>query len=249
MRLLAALLLTPLAAFAAQGWPTDLEAAKKQAAAEKKDILVLFTGSDWCVWSQRLDREVFDTVEFGAQKRFVLVQADFPRTTPILPALETRNRKLKEEWGVTGFPTVILATAEGVPYARTAYRPGGPEVFVEYLTFLSGRNSTEGIAIYRETPVQKEAREEAYKARLMELYDAKDFDGACRLIDAHFVHDDNGFVLTPYNKAVYSRAFDPENKARALAFIDEAIARAGRHSDPRVAMMFRMKRAEIARGE
>ncbi|HIX19757.1 MAG TPA: thioredoxin family protein, partial [Candidatus Akkermansia intestinigallinarum] len=29
-------------------WLTDLEAAKKQAAAENKAILVDFTGSDWC---------------------------------------------------------------------------------------------------------------------------------------------------------------------------------------------------------
>ncbi|HIX20459.1 MAG TPA: thioredoxin family protein, partial [Candidatus Akkermansia intestinigallinarum] len=34
-------------AFAAE-WLTDLEAAKKQAAAENKAILVDFTGSDWC---------------------------------------------------------------------------------------------------------------------------------------------------------------------------------------------------------
>ena len=31
-------------------WLTDLEAAKKQAAADKKPILMFFTGSDWCGW-------------------------------------------------------------------------------------------------------------------------------------------------------------------------------------------------------
>ena len=32
----------------AEGWITDYEAAKKQAAKEGKDILMDFTGSDWC---------------------------------------------------------------------------------------------------------------------------------------------------------------------------------------------------------
>ena len=34
---------------AAEGWLTDYEAAKKQAAKEGKDILMDFTGSDWCL--------------------------------------------------------------------------------------------------------------------------------------------------------------------------------------------------------
>jgi hypothetical protein len=31
-----------------EGWVTNFEAAKKQAADEKKSVLIDFTGSDWC---------------------------------------------------------------------------------------------------------------------------------------------------------------------------------------------------------
>ena len=31
-----------------EGWTHDFAAAKKQAADEKKDLLIEFTGSDWC---------------------------------------------------------------------------------------------------------------------------------------------------------------------------------------------------------
>ena len=35
--------------FAAEGWITDMDAAKKQAAEQKKDLMIEFTGSDWCI--------------------------------------------------------------------------------------------------------------------------------------------------------------------------------------------------------
>ncbi|MEZ6106617.1 MAG: thioredoxin family protein [Pirellulaceae bacterium] len=44
-------------------WLTDLDEAKQVAQAEGKSIFVDFTGSDWCVWCIRLDREVLATEE------------------------------------------------------------------------------------------------------------------------------------------------------------------------------------------
>lgn len=249
MRPLLAFLLFPLGLFAAEGWPTDLEVAKRQAAAEKKDILVLFTGSDWCAWSQRLDREVFETATFGAQGRFVLVQADFPQAKELSPSLVTRNRELKEAWGVTGFPTVILANAAGEPYARTGYKPGGPEQYLRVLEFLARRNTPEGLAIYRETPMQKEVREAAYKEKLIGLLKKGDFDAVCRHLESHFAHDDGGMVLLPFNKAVMSHLLDPAAKERSLKFLDEAIAEAEKTGPQQLILMMRLKRAEIIRGE
>ena len=44
---------------AAPGWETDFAAARKQAREQKKDLLIDFTGSDWCGWCKRLKEEVF----------------------------------------------------------------------------------------------------------------------------------------------------------------------------------------------
>ena len=44
-------------------WLTDLDQGMKIAKAEKKSILVDFTGSDWCGWCIRLKKEVFDHAE------------------------------------------------------------------------------------------------------------------------------------------------------------------------------------------
>ena len=61
-------------------WTDNFEAAKAQAVKENKDILIDFTGSDWCGWCIQLKKEVFSTPEFeaAAPKSFVLMEADFP---------------------------------------------------------------------------------------------------------------------------------------------------------------------------
>ncbi|MEN8784555.1 MAG: thioredoxin family protein, partial [Akkermansiaceae bacterium] len=53
-----AILSVALAATAQAGdFLTDFEAGKKKAAAEKKSLLVKFTGSDWCPPCIQLDKE------------------------------------------------------------------------------------------------------------------------------------------------------------------------------------------------
>jgi thioredoxin-related protein len=117
-------------------WVTDFEAAKRTAAAEGKAMLVDFTGSDWCGWCKKLDREVFDTDHFKAEapKGFVLVKLDFPRNkSKMTPELIEQNKKLKTEYGVRGFPTVFLMDAEGKVFGRTGYRRNGPEPYIKEL--------------------------------------------------------------------------------------------------------------------
>ena len=67
--------------FAAEGWITDMDAAKKQAAEQKKDLMIEFTGSDWCPPCMQLRANVFSKPDFQkeAQKNFVLVELDYPR--------------------------------------------------------------------------------------------------------------------------------------------------------------------------
>lgn len=101
-------------------WLTDLGAAQAQAAREHKLILADFTGSTWCPPCIALHDEVLTQAEFAAFARdYVLVQLDYPRKserTPekiaARPALK-RLMDLKEHYGVTGFPTVLILDAEG----------------------------------------------------------------------------------------------------------------------------------------
>jgi len=116
----------------------DLAKAKEMAAKEGKDLMIDFTGSDWCVWCTRLDEEVFAQSQFKeeAPKDFVLVALDFPQNKPQTDEVKKANREAQEKYGVTGFPTVILANAKGEAYARTGYRPNGAGPYMEHIELL-----------------------------------------------------------------------------------------------------------------
>ncbi len=121
-----------------EGWLVSFAKAKAQAAAEKKDILIDFTGSDWCGWCKRLKKEVFTQNEFKSEapKNFVLLELDYPRNVPQTPEVKAQNAKLKSTFGISGFPTIVLVDAEGRPYAKTGYQEGGAENYLKHLTKL-----------------------------------------------------------------------------------------------------------------
>jgi thioredoxin-related protein len=122
-----------------EGWLTDFDAAKKSASESKKDLLIDFTGSDWCGWCIKLNDEVFkhDAFKAGVKDSFVLVEVDFPRDKAKLSdEARKKNTELGEKYAVQGYPTILLCDAEGRPYAATGYQKGGPEKYVEHLNGL-----------------------------------------------------------------------------------------------------------------
>ena len=124
-------------AFAEEGWETNFEKAKQLAAAANKDLLVNFTGSDWCMPCKKLEVQVFGDAGFNGSEHFVLVLLDFPRDNSKMPAaLVEQNADLQQRYYVTGFPTVLLMDAQGQPYAKTGFRRGGVELYNEHLLAL-----------------------------------------------------------------------------------------------------------------
>lgn len=116
-------------------WGTDYAAALKRAAAEKKPVLLDFTGSDWCIWCKRLHDEVLSQRPFldFAQDRLILVEVDFPQHKEQSGALKKQNESLQEKYQVDVYPTIILVDADGRELGRTGYMEGGPKTFVREL--------------------------------------------------------------------------------------------------------------------
>jgi len=127
-----------LPGWAGELWTEDAKEAMAQAAKEKKDLLIDFSGSDWCGVCMVLDKEVFSQPAFAeeAPKHFVLLKLDFPQAKPQTPELRKQNAELHAKYGPPGFPTIVLADAEGKPYAQTGYRPGGVEGYLKHLAAL-----------------------------------------------------------------------------------------------------------------
>jgi protein disulfide-isomerase len=121
--------------FASDGWMTDMDAAMKLSEKTGKPILADFSGSDWCGWCMRLDREVFSQKIFKdfAQKNLVLVLIDFPRAKPMSAKLKKQNKDLAAKYAISGYPTVLLLDSKGKVIVQTGYRPGGPQKYIEFL--------------------------------------------------------------------------------------------------------------------
>ena len=137
----AALAVTTSAALAAAGWDDDYDKALAQAKAGKKMVLLDFTGSDWCGWCIKLDKEVFSKPEFKtyAKDNLVLVEVDFPQGKQQAKNLKEQNEKLQKEFGVQGYPTIIVLNAEGKKVGQLGYMKGGPTAFLAELDKLKGK--------------------------------------------------------------------------------------------------------------
>ncbi|ESU21036.1 thioredoxin [Flavobacterium enshiense DK69] len=120
-------------------WHTSIDKAMEVSKQEKKPMMLFFTGSDWCGWCVRLQKEVFYKEEFvkWAKENVVLVEVDFPRKKQLEPILQQQNYALQNAFGVQGYPTVWFVNAdikEGktnfTQLGRTGYVAGGPEAWI-----------------------------------------------------------------------------------------------------------------------
>ena len=114
-----------------------LQSELKQAKDERKHVLLLFTGSDWCVWCVKMDQEVLDTPTFKAyaDEALVVVEADFPNDKAGQSEdLQARNRKLKNAFSVNSFQTRLFLDSTGkVVEYQEGYQEGGAEAYVARL--------------------------------------------------------------------------------------------------------------------
>lgn len=118
-------------------WYTDINEATSVARKENKPMMLFFTGSDWCGWCKRLQKEVFNTSEFEAwaKANVILVELDFPSAAvPQTEALKAQNRALQQQFGVRGYPTCWFVRPEKLsdgkmnlaPIGSKGYEAGGP---------------------------------------------------------------------------------------------------------------------------
>jgi len=125
-------------AISAGEWTTDYAAALLQAKTDKKRVFLFFTGSDWCGWCKRLDKEILSTADFKAyaKKSLILVKLDFPHSIPQPAQVTARNQKLARQYGIQGYPTIIVLNGAGENVGQLGYQDGGPKPFIKELKKL-----------------------------------------------------------------------------------------------------------------
>ncbi len=141
MAIIAVLLLFTVSAQSQElKWYTDVKEASEVSIKTKKPLMMFFTGSDWCGWCMRLQKEVFQTADFTkwANENVVLVELDFPKRKQLPADLAKQNNDLGQMFAIRGYPTVWLVTptqANGqVSFERlgsTGYVAGGPQPWIK----------------------------------------------------------------------------------------------------------------------
>lgn len=121
-------------------WVADFDEGVRLAKEQGKDLFVDFTGSDWCGWCIRLDKEVFAHEEWvkAATAEYVLVKLDYPRGDEAKAKVPNpeRNQELVGEYGIQGYPTILMMTVDGEVFGRTGYQAGGPEKYIAHMAEL-----------------------------------------------------------------------------------------------------------------
>ena len=118
------------------GFTDDYDAALARAKAGQKLVVADFSGSDWCFWCQRLDKEVFAQEAFisVATNKYVLLMVDRPRDKSVLSEkAKKQNPELIRKYKIQGFPTVLLLDGDGKIQAETGFVGGGPENYLRHL--------------------------------------------------------------------------------------------------------------------
>lgn len=90
---------------------------KNDAKQLNKNILIKFSGSDWCVPCIKLQKKVIEEAIFQEflTKNLIFVEADFPRKKgKISPETVIRNKELADYYNKQGiFPKLVLIDFEG----------------------------------------------------------------------------------------------------------------------------------------
>lgn len=110
-----------------QNWKSDFEDAKTIAAKENKNIVLVFSGSDWCAPCIKLDKVVWQSDEFKkeSEKNWVTYKADFPKkkANQLPTELTEANKKLAEKYNKNGsFPLVVLLDKSGKVIGMTGFK-------------------------------------------------------------------------------------------------------------------------------
>jgi len=122
----------------AQEWKSNFEEAKELATKESKNIMLVFSGSDWCAPCIKLDRAIWQSEEFAKtySENWILLKADFPKkkANALTEEQSKANKELAEIYNPEGnFPKVVILNNEGKVLGIMGYEKVSPEEYIAKL--------------------------------------------------------------------------------------------------------------------
>jgi thioredoxin-related protein len=104
---------------------------------KKKDTLLIFTGSDWCLPCMQLEKNILSDSLFiqFISHNIELIQADFPQKKKLEANEISRNEKLAELYNPKGLFPYIAVLINGLP-TRIPYHNQQPEELIKSIQHI-----------------------------------------------------------------------------------------------------------------
>jgi thioredoxin-related protein len=122
----------------AQNWESDWNTAAALAEQNQQNVVLVFSGSDWCAPCIKLDKSIWQSPEFQeyAKDHWTMLRADFPRkkANQLAEDQKTKNAQLAEKYNKNGyFPLVLVLDPNGNILGQTGFKNISVK---EYITLL-----------------------------------------------------------------------------------------------------------------
>lgn len=129
----------------AQTFQHDAADSFSMAKDSSKEVLMIFSGSDWCKPCMQLRQSILESEAFStfSDKQLVLLELDFPyRKKNQLPKeQQEHNEQLAEKYNQEGsFPKVILLNSDQVVLGQITYKNNmTTQQFIDQITALQNQ--------------------------------------------------------------------------------------------------------------
>ncbi len=127
----------------AQKWESNWSEAAARAKQNHQNVVLVFSGSDWCAPCIKLDKSIWQSTEFQeyAKEHWILLRADFPRKKANQLSGDQRNKntQLAEKYNKNGyFPLVLVLDANGNILGQTGYKNISVKEYIALLKSFEG---------------------------------------------------------------------------------------------------------------
>lgn len=124
-----------------QDWKYNFEEAKELAKQQDKNIILIFSGSDWCAPCIKLEKNIWESEVFQKEsvEKWILVKANFPRkkVNQLSEEQSNHNRNLAEKYNIDGsFPLVVLLDNTGKVLGKMGFKNVPPEEYIKMIHAL-----------------------------------------------------------------------------------------------------------------
>ncbi|CAM3667324.1 thioredoxin family protein [Flavobacterium saliperosum] len=141
LKIVSLLLLFSLTITAQEATRLTFEQSLEKAKTENKNVLLFFSGSDWCAPCVKFKKHFVETDQFKtfSAENLIVFNADFPRLkkNKLADNITQENERLADKYNNNGlFPLILLLNGKGEIVKKWEHYPS--ETLEDFITKLKG---------------------------------------------------------------------------------------------------------------